>query len=282
MIDTHQHLLYPDRFTYTWTKDIPPLQGAFPLEAYREAAAGTGVEGTVFMEVDVEPAENADEARFFCALADDPANRLLGVIASARPEDEGFEAHLDAITHPRLRGIRRVLHTQPDELSQGTRFRENVSRLGARGLTFDICVLQRQLPLARDLARAAPETTFVLDHCGVPDIAGNDAPTGEGWKQWKRDVTALAELPNLNVKLSGITVYAAEEQRNTEALRPYADVLLETFGPGRMVWGGDWPVCNLGSGLPRWCELTDELLAPLAEDERAKILAWTARRVYGL
>ncbi len=282
MIDTHQHLLYPDRFTYAWTEDIAALHGAFPLEAYREAAAGTGIEGTVFMEVDVEAAQNASEARYFCLLAEDPANRILGVIASARPENEGFDTHLDAIAHPRLRGIRRILHTQPDELSQSTRFRENVARLGARGLTFDICALQRQLPHARELVQAAPETTFVLDHCGVPDIAGNDAPTGDGWKQWKRDITALAELPNINVKLSGITVYATEEQRNTEALRPYADVLLDTFGPDRMVWGGDWPVCNLGSGLPRWCELTRELLAPLADGERAKILAATARRVYRL
>lgn len=282
MIDTHQHLLYPDRFAYTWTKDIPPLQGSFPLEAYREAATDTGIEGSLFMEVDVDPAGSADEARFFCGLADDPGNRILGVIASARPEENGFEAHLDSIAHPRLRGIRRVLHTQPDDLSKGTRFRENVACLKARGLTFDICVLQRQLSLARDLAKAAPETTLILDHCGVPDIAGNEAPDGEGWKQWQRDMVALAELPNLNVKLSGITVYASEDQRNSEGLRPYVDVLLDSFGPERMVWGGDWPVCNLGSGLPRWCELTRDLLAPLSEDERAKILVGTARRVYGL
>src|SRR4051812_35781854 len=107
MIDTHQHLLYPDRFSYAWTRDLPALQSAFRLEEYRAAANACGIQGTIFMEVDVPAELAADEARFFCRLAEDAANGIVGVVAAARPEAPGFDKYLDAIAHPRLKGIRR-------------------------------------------------------------------------------------------------------------------------------------------------------------------------------
>ncbi|MBU3666496.1 MAG: amidohydrolase, partial [Chthoniobacterales bacterium] len=220
--------------------------------------------------------------RFFCELAGDAGNAILGVVASGRPEHDGFGDYLDKIASPKLAGIRRVLHTQPDELSRSALFRENVARLGARGLTFDLCVLQRQLGLAAELARACPSTTFILDHCGVPDIAGNDAPRGEGFRQWVSAIRDFAALSNVNGKISGLTAYAAAHQRNAAHLRPYIDTMLEAFGPSRLVWGGDWPVVNLGSGLPAWCDITRELLAGLPEADRSAILLENAARIYKL
>ena len=184
MIDTHIHLLEPDRFTYEWTKGFPALTGRFDLSDYQKASADTGIQAGVFMEVDCE--ESADEARYFCSLAEQPGCLIQAVVAAARPESPDFERNLEAMAHPRLTGIRRVLHTQPDELSQSSLFRENVSHLGALGLSFDLCVLQRQLPLALDLVRACPQTTFILDHCGVPEISANDAPAGEGFLAWEK------------------------------------------------------------------------------------------------
>lgn len=282
MIDTHQHLLYPDRFKYDWTADIPGLHGAFMLEQYRQAAAGCGIAGTVFMEVDVAELQSADEARFFCSLADDADSGILGVIAAGRPESDGFEQHLDAIAHSRLKGLRRVLHTQPDELSQSRRFRDHVARLARRSLSFDICVLQRQLPLALELVEACPETTFILDHCGVPDIAGNDAPSGDGWRFWKRQIKALAAFPMVNCKISGILLYASEGQGDADGLRPYVETVIETFGWDRVVWGGDWPVCTLAGTLPQWTSLIGEILAGETRENREKLFTLNARRLYKL
>jgi predicted TIM-barrel fold metal-dependent hydrolase len=282
MIDTHLHLLYPDRFGYAWTRELPALQGAFRLEDYRAAAAGGGIRGAVFMEVDVDEGQSASEAGFFCRLADDPAHGILGVIAAARPESDDFAVRLRGMAHPKLKGIRRVLHTRPDALSQSRVFRENVQSLGAEGLTFDLCVLQRQLDLALDLVRACPGTTFILDHGGVPDIAGNGAPRGAGFAAWQAAIRELSRQENLNGKISGLTAYARPDQRNVEGLRPYVDTMIEAFGPGRLVWGGDWPVCNLGSGLGAWCDLTKELLAGLPPDEREDIFSGNARRIYSL
>ena len=278
MIDTHIHLLEPDRFTYEWTKGFPALTGRFDLSDYQKASADTGIQAGVFMEVDCE--ESADEARYFCSLAEQPGCLIQAVVAAARPESPDFERNLEAMAHPRLTGIRRVLHTQPDELSQSSLFRENVSHLGALGLSFDLCVLQRQLPLALDLVRACPQTTFILDHCGVPEISANDAPAGAGFLAWEKSIRALAAEPNVNGKISGITAYAPEPLRNAEGLRPYIDTMLEAFGPSRLVWGGDWPVVNLGNGLLAWSNITRELLSELTPDERTLILSTNAKKIY--
>jgi predicted TIM-barrel fold metal-dependent hydrolase len=261
---------------------FPALQGAFRLEEYRVASKGCGIEGTVFMEVDVDTGQNGDEARFFCGLAEDSSNGLLGVIASGRPEEDGFEDYLDSIAHPGLVGLRRVLHTRPDEISQSRTFRENIARLGGRNLTFDLCVLQRQLGLARELVRACPGTTFVLDHCGTPSIAENDAPNGAGFRQWQDGIRALAAEPNLHCKLSGISVYAKAEQRTAAGLLPYCETVLEAFGTERVLWGGDWPVVNLGAGLSEWCRITREMLQSLPAGAQSAILTANARRIYRL
>ena len=230
------------------------------------------------MEVDCE--ESADEARYFCTLAEQPGSLIQAVVAAARPESPDFERSLEAIAHPRLTGIRRVLHTQPDELSQTSRFRENVNRLGGFGLTFDLCVLQRQLPIALELVRACPQTTFILDHCGVPDIAQNDAPAGEGFLAWQKAIGALAAEPNVNGKISGISAYAPAPLRNAPSLKPYTDTMLDAFGATRLVWGGDWPVVNLGDGLLAWSTITRELLSGLTEAERFQILTTNAKKIY--
>jgi predicted TIM-barrel fold metal-dependent hydrolase len=278
MIDTHIHILEPERFTYEWTRGFPALSGRFDLSDYEKASADTGIQAGVFMEVDCE--ESADEARYFCSLAEQPGCLIQAVVAAARPESPDFERNLEAMAHPRLTGIRRVLHTQPDELSKSSLFRENVSRLGALGLSFDLCVLQRQLPLALDLVRACPQTTFILDHCGVPEISANDAPAGAGFLAWEKSIHALAAEPNVSGKISGITAYAPEPLRNAQGLRPYIDTMLEAFGPSRLAWGGDWPVVNLGNGLLAWSNISHGLLSRLTADERTLILSTNAKKIY--
>ncbi|HWA24045.1 MAG TPA: amidohydrolase family protein [Lacunisphaera sp.] len=276
-IDTHQHLLYRDRFAYDWTASLPPLASApFTLADYRQAAAGCDITGTIFMEVDVPEARAADEARFFCQLAENPANSLVGVIASCRPESEDFPAHLAAIQHPKLKGLRRILHVAPDDVSQGALFRRHVATLGKAGLTFDLCVLARQLPLAAALADAAPATQLILDHCGVPDIAGG------GLDPWREHVRDLSRRPNVACKISGIVAYAKPGAVTAAALRPYIGHVVACFGWDRLVWGSDWPVCNLTASLGDWVRLLDEILSGEPAANRAKLYEANARRIYRL
>jgi len=279
-IDTHQHLLSPDRFDYSWTKDLPALQGPFPLDGYQAAAEGCDIEGSLFMEVDVDDGQNIKEAEFFTQLAADSRNNILGVIASAYPEAADFEAQLEQLTGPYLKGIRRVLHTQDGALSQDSAFRERLTLLEKHGLGFDLCARQDQLAIALELVRACPGVHFILDHCGIPDIANHLSRNSDSWQQWQTGIHALGAEPNVHCKFSGITAYAAPEQRNPDGLRPYLSEILEAFGPQRIVWGGDWPVCNLADGLQRWSQITEQLLGELSADERSAILIQNARRIY--
>jgi predicted TIM-barrel fold metal-dependent hydrolase len=282
VIDTHLHLWNPAKFQYPWLAGIAELNREFTLQDYRHTVSEE-ITASLFVECAAGADSFFDEARWALDLASGPENRIAGVVAAVWPERPDFEENISRLAgHPKLKGIRRVLHTQPDELSQAPQFRGNIRRLGRFGFTFDLCVLQRQLGVALELVRACPGTMFVLDHCGVPDIAHNAAPHGEGFIAWRRAVIALAAEPNLHGKISGLTTYAAEGQRTEDGLRCYVDTMLESFGPERLVWGGDWPVVNLGSGLARWCTLTRKMLGGLSADEQANIFSANARVLYKL
>jgi predicted TIM-barrel fold metal-dependent hydrolase len=274
-IDTHQHLLYPESFTYEWTNELPVLQRAFRIEDYDQAAESANVTHTIFMEVDVPETEFEKEAAFFSALAEED-NRLCAVIAACRPENKDFEGYLDRIAHPRLKGLRRILHTQPDALSESSAFRKNLSRIHHRNLSFDICFLQRQLDIAGDLVGSCTNTQFVLDHCGVPNVAGN------GYADWLPKIKALARHENLSCKVSGIVAYTDEDTLNTDALRPYIETAIESFGWERVVWGSDWPVCNTTASLSQWTAILDEILSVESLENQAKLYAENAKRIYRL
>ncbi len=279
MIDTHQHLWNTPALKYPWLEGIPALNRPFLLDDYRAAAQDCGITGSVFVECAADADSARAEADWILALAADPANGIAGVVASVWPEREDFARELDRIAaHPSLKGIRRVLHTEPDALSQSSLFAENVKRLGPLGLVFDLCVLERQLPLAVALAEQCPEVTFVLDHCGVPDIAAR-AP-----EFWREQITRLAVCPNVSCKVSGLLLYAAEDQRTAEGLRPWFAHVVECFGWDRLVWGGDWPVCTLAVPLSRWVEVTHDLLnlSSATPDQRAAFLTDNAKRIYQL
>lgn len=273
MIDTHQHLIDPGRFRYDWAAGIHTLQGNFRLEEYRTAAGGCGITESIFMEVDVPWEQASSEAAFFCSLAEDPANRIAGVIAACRPEQPDFASQLEMLAHPRLLGFRRVLHTQPDELSTGALFRENIRRIGKSGLTFDLCMLPRQLEYGAALIDACTDTRFILDHCGVPDIASGDLTF------WRGRLLEISRRPNVFCKISGIIAYASGDI-TADKLRPVVEHAIACFGWNRVVWGSDWPVCNLTSDLRTWSRLLEEILSGCSGDELARLHHRNARNVY--
>jgi predicted TIM-barrel fold metal-dependent hydrolase len=275
LIDTHLHLIWRDRFGYGWT-DGTPLSGGDYTPADARALSGGRVQGAVFMEVGVDDADYQAEARFVAGLVKD--GTLMGQIASCRPEsDDGFAAWIEECAGLGVVGYRRILHVVPDDMSQTATFRANIRRIGAQGRPFDICMLARQLPLAADLARACPDTRFVLDHCGVPDIAGG------AFDSWRAEIEKLAEIDNIAaVKISGISAYAAPGTASFDTLSPWMDVVLQAFGPLRLVWGSDWPVVNLGSDMPAWIDTTERWLAQLTPVEQAQVAHGNARRIWGL
>ena len=280
MIDTHMHLVESGRLSYPWTADIEELAGKDFGYADYQALAGDKVKASVFMEAAVADGQYQDEAAWVAELIADPATSVVGQIASCRPEDDGgFEAWIEkAASGLHAVGFRRILHVVDDGLSQTERFRRNVAFIGRQGRTFDMCFLARQLPIAAELARACDDMRLVLDHCGVPDIAGEVSPS----EAWRKGIRELARLEHVACKLSGIMAYCAKGRASYEAVRPYAEHVLECFGVERVVWGSDWPVVDQGNGLVDWISVTERLLQELSEDERAKVKARNASWIYDL
>jgi len=276
LLDTHQHLVYREKASYGWTKDIPPLaEGNFTLDDYKTLTEGLGIGGTLFMETGVDDPDYQQETRFVKSLADNSDNGMIGLISSIRPEsDEAFETWLEETIEMGVVGYRRILHVMPDDMSQSDIFRNNVRKIGISGKTFDICFLPGQLPVACELANACENTKLILNHCGVPDIAG------DGLDPWRQDIKALAQIPNVICKLSGLMAYCAPGTSSLETIEPYVDHVLNCFGPNRMVWGSDWPVVNLAKGLPEWIAVTRKILGKLSADEASSIAYGTAQIVY--
>lgn len=274
LVDTHQHLWDLNRLPYSWCAGIPTLNRSFLPADYDTAAVGLEIAKTVFMEADVDDPHPLDEARHVQALTD-AHPRIAGLVASGRPEHDGFGAHLEQLAAlPKVRGVRRVLHTQPDALSQSPRFAENLRLLPGFGFTFDLCVLARQLPVGLELVRRCPEVTFILDHCGVPDVKGR------AFDPWREHLRQLAAQPNVHCKVSGLVAYADPATWTVDDLRPWVEHVLECFGWDRVVWGGDWPVCTLGAPLARWVEAFRTLIAPATADQQAAICHRNAERTY--
>ena len=277
IVDAHQHLWDLDLFRYEWLRQLPVLNRSFLMSDYLEATSGLAIEKSVHLEADVDESFMVDETKHLLQLADRTDNPLEGVVACGRPESEDFLADLEKITgHPKLKGIRRVLHTQPDDLGQSQTFIGNVRSLSGYGLSFDICVLARQLPLAVRLVSRCPEVTFILDHCGVPQIREKILDP------WRVNIREIAQFPNVFCKISGLVAYADPNNWTAEDLRPYIDHAIECFGWDRVMFGSDWPVCTLSASYEQWVEALSSLTRGAGETNQRKLFHENATRVYRL
>ena len=273
MIDTHLHLVYQERFSYPWLGGAPALNRNFTLEDYLPQARAAGITDMLHMEVDVAEKDIEPETEFVTGLC----QGVIGAIAACRPESADFAGQLERLAaNPKVRGLRRILHESPDELGQRPIFAENIKRLAAHKLTFDFCVLPRQIPIAIAIAKAAPDVQFVVDHCGVPNVKD------KAFEPWRANMSAIAELPNVAAKISGIIAYGDPVNWTVEDLRPFVEHTIGAFGWDRVVWGSDWPVCTLTADLGRWVAATHEIIAGASDDEKAGLLHRNAERIYRL
>jgi len=277
IVDTHLHIVDQAALRYPWLSGAPALNRTFSYEEYAREAKRCGIGDTLHMEVDVDPADIEAETAYVSAKAREEGNLLRGAIAACRPEEPGFAAYLERQrANPFVKGLRRILHQSADDLSESTTFRDNIKRVSGTGLTFDLCVLPRQMPQAIALVDLAPDVQFVLDHCGVPDITAGDE------QAWRKGISEIARRPNVIGKVSGVVAYADPDSWTVATLRPYVEHTISAFGWDRVVWGSDWPVCTLGGGLSTWVAATQALVAGASADERAGLFSGNAKRVWGL
>lgn len=276
LVDSHIHLWDPAVLPMPWIESAPAIARSYGMADLDRARGSIAIERIVFVECDVAPGRNLDEARWVAGLAEaDP--RIAGIVAHA-PLHLGRDAERDLVELakiPLVKGVRRLIQNEPDPgFCARPEFIAGVKLLPAYGFTFDICIFHHQLPAAIELVRRCPEVEFVLDHIAKPPIrAGQTEP-------WAAQLRTLAGFPNVTCKISGVATEADHAAWSEAQLRPYIDHALACFGPDRVMYGGDWPVSDLAIAYPRWVELVAAAVAAWSEADRRKLWRDTAIRVY--
>ena len=280
-VDTHVHFWDNARIPHPWLVEVPDIAGAHtPTELIAEAGRRVP-QPIVFVEASAHPSQGLAEVRWVEDLAARSARQLnIGAIVAFAAVDQDIEteAALDALrARPLVRGVRHLIQGEADpRFCLRKAFVLGVQSVGARGLSFDLCVKPPQLASVIELVRLCPETSFILDHAGKPDIRGGVLDP------WRAHVAELARLPNVVCKLSGLVTEADPAAWTPAQLRPYVDHLLLTFGPARLMFGSDWPVVKLAASYQRWLDTVLDLIEPLSTANREAILSGNAHRVYRL
>lgn len=279
IVDAHLHLWDPLRFRMPWLDGNDLLDKPYGLDAYREQTAGIEIVAMVYLQVDVAPAYALLEAQWAVEQArQDP--RIAAIVPWAPLEDGDRVRSMLAALHeidPRIKGIRRIVQDEPDPtfcLRPG--FVRGVELLPEYGFTCDLCIRHPQLAATVELVRRCPQTQFILDHIGKPDIKHRVL------EPWRTEIRELAALPNVMCKVSGLATEADVQGWTPGDLAPYLTHVLDVFGEDRVVFGGDWPVVLGASSYRRWVETLDELTARLSPAAQRKLWADNARRFYRL
>jgi len=290
IVDTHQHLWNATDKKPAWIDEGPELmRQTYMQPQYAEATRGLRVKA-VYMEVDMAPELQDREAEGIIADCKSRRFPTVGAVIGGRPAMPGFEAYVKRhLAGGWVKGVRQVLHAPnvPAGFCLGADFVAGMRVLGRLGLSFDLCLRPKELRDGAVLAAQCPETRFMVDHCGNADVKAFDAklaPQAEPdhtVDEWVGGMAALAKCPNVFCKISGI-IARLPQGKPASALAPIVDRCLELFGPDRVVFGGDWPVCLNGGNLRQWVDGLREIVAHRPEEDQKKLWQANAQKWYGL
>lgn len=272
--DAHLHVWDAGVLRAPWFEQAPQFAGKFDLARYFAEGGVRG--GVVFVEADMAPGDRAREAELFAEWG--AASGIpWATVAGIEPGADRFPAELGSVARAAgVRSARRVLHGADIPFST-EQFAVDLRALGDHGLSFDFCIRWNDLAILDGVLASAPGTACVLDHLGNP-------PIKSGWSsperaEWQRLVARIARHDHVSVKWSAMFENAGRAISASEA-RPWFEWCLACFGPTRVLWGSNWPVCFAGAKLSQWIDVSRDIAGELSSDEQAAILGANARRVY--
>lgn len=270
-IDAHQHFWALARGDYGWlTPDLSQIYRDFGPDDLAPLLQAQGIDGTIL----VQAAPTVAETEYLLSLAD-KTPFIKGVVGWVNFDTPDASAQIAKLTaHPALVGLRPMIQDIADpNWMLGAALTPAFEAIQSNDLTFDALTLPRNLWPLRQLLAQHPDMRVVIDHGSKPLIREGVL---DGWAD---DMASIARDTNAFCKLSGLVTEAAPDW-TVRDLYPYVDHLLNTFGPSRLIWGSDWPVCTLACSYERWIDATDELLSALSSNDREAILGGNAAKAY--
>ena len=292
IVDAHHHLWDLDACRYPWLMargverffgDPTPIQKNYLVDDLREDASDYQLDASVHVQVGVAP---GDEVRETAWLQDTAARHGLpsAIVAFCELEKDTapdvLQRHLE---FDRVRGVRQIVGRSDAEdaatgsgaLLDDARWCEHFALLGDLGLSFDLQLTPRQVPRAADVLAASPDVRVALCHCGSPW-----EQTPAGLASWRDGLRLLAQLPNVHCKISGLGMF--DHAWNTDSIRPIVEACIDIFGAGRSMFGSNFPVDKLHASYGRVWGAFEAIVAPLPDDDQARLFGDTARDFYRL
>lgn len=274
IIDSHQHFWQVGRFDYPWmSSDLGVLYQDYLPPGLEPILKANGVEKTVL----VQASNSTAESNWLLEQADQYAF-VAGVVGWVDLMSPNVAGEIEQLArHPRFKGVRHLVESEPadDWLAQPAVL-SGLNQLAAHGLSYDLLVHTRHLRYVRTVAEHCPELSLVIDHMAKPSIASNEIA------DWSKEFQPLAEFRNIQCKLSGLVTEANWSSWTTDDLRPYIDCALDAFGPDRLMFGSDHPVCLLAATYERVLDSFQEALKDLDDRQRTKIFRENAVNFYRL
>jgi L-fuconolactonase len=272
-IDSHHHFWNYNRDEYAWIgPDQAVLQRNFLPDDLQKEIKAARIDGVI----SVQARQTLEETRWLLELAA-RHHFILGVVGWVPLIDADVERHLEIFSGERkFRGVRHVLHDEADDhYMLRADFNRGIDLLEKFKLIYDILIFERHLPQTLEFVDRHPSQTFVVDHMAKPRIKAGEL------EPWRQHIRELAKRPHVACKLSGMVTEADHRRWTPAQLEPYIQTVLECFGPDRLMFGTDWPVCLLASDYQRWVSVVERAISTLSYGERAAIMGGTAARIYG-
>lgn len=273
-IDSHHHLWKYDPAQFGWISDgMRAIRADFlPDDLFREIEH-VGIDGTIV----VQARQTLDESRWLLALAEKHAF-MKGVVAWAPLVSSDIDDSLDELAQsPWLKGVRHVVQDEPDDrFLLRDDFNAGIRALARHNLTYDILIYERHLPTAIEFVDRHPQQLFVLDHLGKPRVKSRLL------EPWSTNLRGLAERENVYCKVSGLVTGADWSNWTEGELAVYMGTVFDAFGPQRVMFGSDWPVCIVASHYKRWYDVVDWFCAKLSQAEQERVFGGTATEAYRL
>jgi L-fuconolactonase len=277
IIDTHVHLWDPTLLDYPWLDEVPAIKRTHSLTDFKLATGTVEVEKLVFLQADCAQEQSLAELDWVSRTAVGVTS-IAGIVPFAPLEQgEAARPYLEQVqANPLVKGVRRIIQHEDLQFCLQPDFVRGVQLLAEYDLSFDLCVFHRHLPATLELVRQCPQVRFVLDHIGKPDIKNGLLDP------WREHLRALAALPNVWCKVSGLVTEADHQHWQPEHLQPYISHVVDCFGFERLMFGSDWPVATLAASYQRWVEALDWALQGSSEEELRMLYRENAVRFYRL